>query len=373
MFNFTTLRSKMSTRLDCISRSALSAHDKHTVAKSLVVSLVEYHLAAGLLRETHVRRLQALVDPLFRGKFGLPHGTAAAAMRLPGTHSGLDLPDLLGMQVAGHKDALELALNDCGRLGRLSRCFLAVQLHGYGYDVAFAAGSRFLTSCPSLWLRRLVRLHESAAAIAGLPDALPVRPFFTDTPPDDRAAAKLISLHDVICALIPTTPPRTDAPPPTLPPSSTVYGDFEARKARLTNARRARKTCAKLFRGLRPPLHDADLGTLSQPAPYLRRTGVGSGPVWASGPPSPPPLPPPTEDQRRQEQLLYADPPFMLSVEAADGFRARASGSGRRRRWRGWLRSSGQRPAAPATAAPTRSRRWRSSSPPRPRRRSWRR
>jgi hypothetical protein len=124
--NFVQLRDKLVQRLTCgIARAPLFGWDRAPVIQSLVVSLIVYQLPVGLLRESQVAELQRLILAPLREASGLPPGTPTAALLYPAMTGGLGLPALAALQVDGHKEALCLALNDRGRLGRLARCFLA--------------------------------------------------------------------------------------------------------------------------------------------------------------------------------------------------------------------------------------------------------
>lgn len=267
--NFTALRDKMLSRLSCIDRAPLLPWDRRRVIHSLVLSLIDYHFPVGLLRESQVADLQALVLPHLRDTFGLRHLRRRVRRQLrysplkPSAASVFLIS--LAYRLTATAPLLTSLLMTPAASGASRVPFLLANCTHMASTPPFLSGhSRSRVTYHSLWLRRIVRIHLSGGTPHGIPSALPYRPLEPaagrfDAPED--LPHPLTSLSTVCAelsaALLPAPPPAPDTDTSLLfPPASALHS---ARR----QARAARVATAKVYASVRA-LHDADIRYLDQ-------------------------------------------------------------------------------------------------------------
>lgn len=156
------LLARVRDRLDTIQKAPLRDIEFRFVVESLVHSLLEYSLPAGFITLQGLHELQtALYAVEATRAYNLPEKCVREVLHFPAALGGLNLRHLRSSFIAGAKQALELALNDAGALGRLSRATVSSLLASYRYDLPAVRTLHPSTCARSPWLRRIRLLLDA--------------------------------------------------------------------------------------------------------------------------------------------------------------------------------------------------------------------
>ena len=131
------------------------ALDSIQVMNSLIISVISYTLPLGLLQPKDLELLQKEILGFCRPLLGLPNSIAREALLYPRAAGGLEFTDLDSLATACIAATCLASLSDKGRLGRLCRSLVRMQLSRVGDNLDYVASRSHWPRSP--WLCRLDR------------------------------------------------------------------------------------------------------------------------------------------------------------------------------------------------------------------------
>ncbi len=136
--NCEAMQAKLVKHIGMLEASALFKGDIWALVLSTLIPKARYGLAIGLYEDRHIKQIQKQLTDCLKRACGLHNSTQNAFLTLSTAAGGPGVPDLGDLYCQEAADAMQRALTNDGRLGRLFRQVYLAQLERADHDISKA-------------------------------------------------------------------------------------------------------------------------------------------------------------------------------------------------------------------------------------------